>query len=83
MTDSTDRIQDHALDESTDVHPQHFDADGYVLGHPHHEAVANEDLTPEGTLVSETDAAAAPAAPAPPPASEEHLEVGDYETRIL
>lgn len=57
MTETTDRIQDRSLDESTGVSPQHFDADGYVVGHPHHEAVANEDLTPEGTLVAETPTA--------------------------
>ncbi|HLU63549.1 MAG TPA: hypothetical protein VKY66_03370 [Protaetiibacter sp.] len=54
MTETTDRIQDHPLDESTGVNPQRFDADGYVVGRPHHDAVANEDLTPEGTLVSES-----------------------------
>lgn len=69
----TQRFQDHPIDESTGVTPQHFDADGYVVGQPHHDTVANEDLTPEGTLVSEspgaanaaygTTASAAPAAP--------------------
>jgi hypothetical protein len=54
MTESTDRIQDHPLDETTGVSPQHFDPEGYVVGHPHHTAVANEDLTPEGTLIDET-----------------------------
>ena len=72
MTETTDRIQDHPLDESTGGSPQHFDADGYVLGRPHHEAVANEDLTPAGTLVREAPGAAAVAARpeasiAPPP----------------
>jgi hypothetical protein len=58
MNETTHRIQDHPLDESTGVTPQHFDAEGYVAGHPHHAAVANEDLTPEGTLISETPGAA-------------------------
>jgi len=56
----TRRIQDHALDESTDVTPQHFDEEGYVIGHPHHTAVADTDLGPDGRLVETTDAPAAP-----------------------
>jgi hypothetical protein len=58
MTETTDRIQDHPFDESTGGNPQHFDADGYVVGQPHHDAVANEDLTPEGTLIAEAPGAA-------------------------
>lgn len=52
------RFQDRPIDESTGANPQHFDADGYRVGHPHHDAVANEDLTPEGTLISESPGAA-------------------------
>lgn len=37
-------IQDHSLDESTDVHPQHFDEEGYVVGHPHHEGLTQADV---------------------------------------
>lgn len=58
MNETTDRIQDHPLDESTGGTPQHFDADGYVIGQPHHDAVANEDLTPAGTLAAEAPGAA-------------------------
>lgn len=54
----TPRFQDHPLDESTGVTPQHFDAEGYVVGKPHHTTVANEDLTPEGTLAAEAPGAA-------------------------
>jgi len=53
MTD-TQNTQDHALDETTGVDPQHFDGEGYVVGHPHHTTVAADDLTPEGRLI-ETD----------------------------
>jgi|GEM_PF-2215697 len=62
MDDTTDRLQDHPLDESTGVNPQHFDADGYVVGQPHHDTVANEDLTAEGRLVSEVPGTGAPGA---------------------
>lgn len=54
------RTQDHALDESTDVTPQHFDEEGYVVGHPHHTAVADTDLGPDGRLVDDGAPLAAP-----------------------
>lgn len=70
---SRQEFQDRPIDESTGVNPQHFDADGYRVGQPHHDAIANEDLTPEGTLISDapgaetaargTTASADPAAP--------------------
>ena len=50
MTD-TQNIQDQPIDESTGADPQHFDAEGYVLGHPHHTAVSSDDLTADGTLI--------------------------------
>lgn len=58
----TRRIQDRPLDESTEVTPQHFDEDGYVVGHPHHEHVTSDDLGPDGRLVGEaaTDGPAEP-----------------------
>ncbi len=58
----TRRIQDHALDESTEVTPQHFDDHGYVVGHPHHEHVTGDDIGPDGRLVGEaaTDGPAEP-----------------------
>jgi len=46
-------VQDHPIDESTDVQPQHFDADGYKVGQEHremtveHETDHGEEL-PEG-----------------------------------
>ncbi len=46
-------VQDHPIDESTGVQPQHFDPEGYVVGHPHreltveHETEHGEEL-PEG-----------------------------------
>lgn len=64
MDDATDRIQDHPLDESTGVHPQHFDDEGYVVGHPHHTTVSSDQLTPEGTLVDEEQDAGGPPRPA-------------------
>jgi hypothetical protein len=64
MNESTDRIQDHALDESTGVQPQQFDADGYVVGHPHHTTVSGDDLGPDGGL-AEADAVPAPPAAGP------------------
>jgi len=49
----TRRIQDHPLDESTEVTPQHFDDDGYVVGHRHHEHVTGDDIGPDGRLIGE------------------------------
>jgi hypothetical protein len=73
-----DRIQDHSLDESTGVTPQHFDAEGYVVGHPHHDAVANEDLTPEGTLFSEPPGATT-AATGTPASAEPDAPDGQFD----
>jgi hypothetical protein len=36
-------IQDHPIDESTAAQPQHFDAEGYVVGHPHHEMLVEHE----------------------------------------
>lgn len=52
MTD-TRRIQDQPLDQSTEGTPQQFDDDGYVVGHPHHEHVTSDDLSPDGHLIGE------------------------------
>ena len=43
MTDAQN-IQDHPLDESTGIQPQHFDADGYVVGAPHHVGMNQGDV---------------------------------------
>ena len=42
----TNRIQDHPLDESTSAEPQRFDADGYVIGHVHHEILVTHETPP-------------------------------------
>jgi len=39
-------IQDHSLDESTGVQPQHFDPEGYVEGHPHREMTVEHETPP-------------------------------------
>ncbi|AYF98050.1 hypothetical protein D7I47_07150 [Protaetiibacter intestinalis] len=56
-------MQDHPLDESTGVHPQHFDADGYVVGQPHHTSVSRDEL---GSLVPPGTDTAIPVIAAPP-----------------
>ncbi len=53
-------IQDHAIDETTDVNPQHFDDDGYVIGHPHHLDVTDQDLGPDGRLIDDAVTEGAP-----------------------
>lgn len=80
MTD-TRRIQDQPLDQSTEGTPQQFDDDGYVVGHPHHEHVTSDDLSPDGHLIGEAATDGEPAEPegevldddeasiAPPPGS--------------
>lgn len=45
MNDSKN-IQDHSLDESTSVQPQHFDDEGYVVGHVHHELTVEHETPP-------------------------------------
>jgi len=39
-------VQDHPIDESTGVQPQHFDPEGYVLGHPHREMTVEHETPP-------------------------------------
>lgn len=48
MNDSKNRIQDHSIDESTSVRPQHFDDEGYVIGHVHHEVLIEHETPPPG-----------------------------------
>jgi hypothetical protein len=46
VNDSKNRIQDHPLDESTSAKPQHFDGEGYVIGHVHHELLVEHETPP-------------------------------------
>lgn len=39
-------FQDHPIDESTSVQPQHFDADGYQIGQPHRELLVEHETPP-------------------------------------
>lgn len=39
-------FQDHPLDESTSVQPQHFDADGYKVGQAHREMTVEHETPP-------------------------------------
>lgn len=68
MTDAQN-IQDHPLDESTGIQPQHFDADGYVVGHPHHDTVASDELGPDGLLSQPDEIVTVPEAGTQAPAS--------------
>ncbi len=60
MNQPIDPVQDRSLDESTGVNPQHFDEEGYVIGHPHHTAVAADELGPDGRLAEPDESIAPP-----------------------
>ena len=44
MSHDTDNVQDNAIDQSTGVQVQHFDDEGYVVGHEHREHLSPEQI---------------------------------------